>query len=317
MPISNPAVGHREWNWADECSWKNHVRIPLGLPTKVGTAFSIRVGKFDSVRASSCSICYYQGNYYCVYQGYNGVITRIGIAKATASDFPATWTQYDNPIIPSGGAANWDYQTLDGDIIVDEVAGVFKLYYCGYRDATGLYCLGLATCPLTSDPTVAVNWTENGGNPIWSPANFGTSCGILRLGNLYYLQYYDLTHTHLHVATSTNGTTFTDRGNTIALGAAATWDDVYVYYASMFFNQGIIYSLYSGYSGTRVAIGLACSEGNPYSLHTTWTKAWENPILSEGAADIHHPCMIMVNEKFYIFYTDETASWSVKYATIP
>jgi hypothetical protein len=317
MPISNPAVGHRTWNWADEVSWKNHSRIPLGVPTKVGTAFSIRVGKFDSARVVNSSICHYQGNYYNFYEGYNGAINQQGIAKATASEFPATWTQYDTPILPTGGAAAWDEMTGDGYVIVDEEAGFYKLYYCGYRVGGGAphANMGLATCPLTSDPTAQVNWTENLLNPIWSLATFATVCGALKLGNLYYVFFWDTTHNHIHVATSTNGTTFTDRGAAVNLGAGGTWDDVYTYYASLFFNQGIIYCLYSGYSGSRVGIGVAMTHGNPVGI--PYDKAWENPVLVEADRDIHHPAMIMVNEKFYLYYTDEAFPWSVKYATIP
>jgi len=316
------ANDHRAWNLSDEFSWSHLIRVPRGLPVKSASNPIIgpRAGKWDSGALRYIDISRY-GNYFYLWY-CAGPTWRIGVARASLTGFPTTWERFDNPIISLGASGAFDdVQCISPDVVLDFDAGEYQMFYEGYDGA--VYRLGLATCPLTSDPTVAANWTKSASNPLTFPAAADQAQGTLKLGNLYWMQY-KTTANLLNVATSNSKTgPFTDRGNIVALGETGSWDASNITLANVFWNQGIFYDFYSGSGvGLPLQIGLALS-ANGFGA---FTKELWNPVIPVGAAgawddaQITSPAIIMVNEKFYIFYCGWGGAGtpeSIGVATIP
>lgn len=329
MPIPNPVhpfvrdAHFREWAWADESSWSHHVRIPYGNPVKSGSnpILDLRAGKFDSHHVGYYGAGLFRyGNYFYLVYGASanvGVSECIGIARSTDL---INWTRFNDPIIERV-AATWESaHVCDPNVVVDEELGKYVLFYEGTNG--GLFVahdLGVAECDLTDDPTVAANWTKYGANPLGFPACIAPNQGVLKVGNLWWMQYRTAA-SDLNVASADSRYgAFVDRGQILTKGAGGTWDDNLLALANAFWNSRVFYSLYSGHDGAVWKIGLATS-GSGFG---TFIKYPPNPTISPAGAGwesvmVVCPTIIMWNEKFYIYYVGyDGTHCRIGLATIP
>lgn len=329
-PVPNPAhpfitdAHFRQWDWANKFSWTKHIHIPFGHPAKYAgnPIMSGRAGLFDQNGVYMPNLVRYGDITYMSYEATNPANrNQVGIAKASSVDFPITWTRYANPIVPLGAAGAWDERNIVYScMMLDEDDELYRIYYAGTNNAL-VSRLGLSTCPLASDPTVPANWTKDAGNPLWAPANFYSVGGILRLGNLFYLQFnYSAFPRQLRCATSNDGRTgWIDRGIIVPVGAGGAWDDNETDYASMFWSQGLTYSLYSASDGANWRIGITLASNDLL----TYVKYFDNPTIGLGAGGtweathVAYPSIIMVDDVYYVFYVGFLAAYQIGYATIP
>ena len=108
------------------------------------------------------------------------------------------------------------------------------------------------------------------------------------------------------MAYSDNGTSFTEWGKILSVGAAGTWDDYQVKQFCLYWNQGVWYVLYTGYDNGpgMLRIGLAYS----YNGFREFDKYPYNPILDKGAGGewddnrVTFPNILQVEDEFWIYF---------------
>ncbi|MDH5782052.1 MAG: hypothetical protein OEZ35_00075 [Candidatus Bathyarchaeota archaeon] len=310
--------GHRAWNWADEATFTHVIRVPLGKPVKhAGNPFfEVRSGKFDSHKVAYPNCFRYGNYYYIVYLGAQSgwANPRIGIARCPITSDPTVktnWTRFDEPIVtPTDiGKTSIGYP----NVVVDLPRNKFTMFVKGAN-----YEMCVLSCDLADDPCVAANWSKDADCAI--PADCQDPCqGVLRTGNLYWMQYRTDGNI-LKAMTSDDRSTWTDRAQIVPKGAAGSWDDNLLALSSAFWNLGIYYALYSGHDGSTWAIGLAIS----FKGFEDFYKLPYNPILEKGsgweASEVNGPGLIMVEEKFLMFYTGYSSATllnQIGLATIP
>lgn len=81
--------------------------------------------------------------------------------------------------------AGWEGTAVVEPSVIKD-GGFWWMCYRGGWSTTGL---GLASCPLTSDPTVAANWTKYGSNPIAGTSGNPQQPTLAKFGQTYYLYY--------------------------------------------------------------------------------------------------------------------------------
>ncbi len=133
-----------------------------------------------------------------------------------------TWTAAWEQV---GGTAVVEPDVLTPDISPD---GNWWMYY---RGGWTTLKVGLATCPVNSNPAGASNWTKNPGNPVFTglSGNGAAQFHILpggKIGGSYYAIYNNVngaTATVFRYATSADGLTWADGGQALAPTLANWW----------------------------------------------------------------------------------------------
>lgn len=166
-------------------------------------------------------------NYTMLYNGQNGDgIVKIG--RATSTDAGLTWTRYgSNPIISPGAGGTWNDEQVHGPAYVWD--GSQHVLYLGGYDGTN-YRIGRWT---SAD---LITWAAYGSNPV-----LGTGSGFDANGVVGPVVRYDpllsppwqMWYTGFDsggvitggYADSTDGLSWTRRGQVIALGSAGQFDD--------------------------------------------------------------------------------------------
>ncbi len=198
-----------------------------------------------------------------------------------------------NPVILSPSAA-WE-GGASGALVEPSVLppslspdGNWWLYYRG--GWTGVVKIGLATCPVGSDPAVAANWTKAGGNPI-----FGGLGGSLadqfhviptgKIAGTYYAIYNAGTGTTnvFRYATSTDGLAWTDGGQALAPTNSNWWWNAGTPIPGnphVFFDSGgslyhLFFEGWTGAGGWRQGHATSANPQGPYS-----EVGFTNPIAS-------------------------------------
>jgi len=311
-PIQH-AWAHRKWSWADEQGWLKLLHIPyaclrVGWTKDPANPLWEPSGWETPNGVGAPSVVKYGGYYYMIYVGNGGVTgpggSQIGIRRSTNK---TSWTpSADNPIIRIGDQAWMNNYLHYPYLTVNPVSGLFELWFTGMNVA-GVWAIGYASCPLTSDPMVRANWTLYAGNPVETSGH--TLAGMVKVGNVYYMVTGPVAATSLHLRFSSSPTgPFTYYGQILGLGSAGQWDDAYVYFSTLFWNLGIYYLLYSGMrAGGNYEIGMALA-GSDGTSYVKLFNNLGNPVLGRGAAgawDATHvvsPSLIMEDKSFFMWY---------------
>ena len=146
---------------------------------------------------------------------------------ATQAVRPTGWQRSaNNPILSP--AVTWEGLAVEEPtVLIDAVGGKFRMYYDGTTnlDNTGAWGMGVATCPLTSDPAAPGNWTKYASNPVLgqggsSYAGKVSGTNVVLVGSTYYCYFFDGSGASpLYVSTSSDG--YVWGTPTVAIAAAA------------------------------------------------------------------------------------------------
>jgi hypothetical protein len=179
--------------------------------------------------------------------------TGSGLAEAVR------WTRAaGNPILSPSAA--WETTAVFEPTVLYD-ADTWKMWYTGGWSTPAI---GYATCPGTSDPTVAANWTKYGGNPVI--ATYAARGTVVKVGGLFYCYYADANPTaNLKVRTSTDGITWGAATTVFASGLVSGitgWANTAVWVEQG--NQW--HMLVEGYTGSQWQIRASTSTDG-----LTWT----------------------------------------------
>jgi hypothetical protein len=304
--LINLPSGHRKWSWADEQSWNAAFNVPMatlgGWTKYAGNPVLGPTELWEGTALMGPTVVKYNNIYYMVYAG-NVASPQLGIASSTDK---VTWTKSpNNPIISNGFPAwktNWvSYPHL----IIDITNNVYRLYMTGYNGA--VYRGGTATCPLSADPMVITNWTEDAGNPVETSGDF--MGGALKIGNIWYMLTQPVAFNLFRLRFSNSPTgPWTLYGTVMSVGAAGQWDDSEISNAHSFWSLGNFYLFYTGRRvGIAQKVGVACAGLDGIAYQKLFGNLG-NPIITVGAAgqwdqtNVYAGAVMMEDESFYMWY---------------
>lgn len=196
--------------------------------------------------------------YGMLYNGQTGDgVVKIG--KATSADAGVTWTRYaSNPVMIPG--AGWYSGQVHAPSVVWD-GSQWCMYYGGY-DGTK-YQLGRATS------TDLVSWSQ-AANPLVTPGsagqfddagmNFPTiryDVGATPRWQLWYTGWKSGGNTTIGYADSTDGLSWTKRGQVLAEGTAGAFDDTGLATGPAYLLAGTYYVFYAGFRSARYHTGYA------------------------------------------------------------
>lgn len=145
---------------------------------------------------------------------------------------------------------------------------------------------------------------------------------IIKVGSLYYVWYSKMRQfvpdlpvvSDIWYATSPDGHTWTEKGESLTTGEKGSWDDRYVYTPGILVAEGKYYLFYTasstvpsdnGLSQAGTGIGIAVSE----SPDGPWIKLVTNPVLvpSEDRSQfdshkVDDSCIIIRDGKYWLYY---------------
>lgn len=220
-----------------------------------------------------------------VFWGFIFLVVLVGAMSAkllmsASKASPTPWTRAaGNPILSPSSA--WEQTAVqEPTLSYDAGTDTYVMYYTGGWLNPGL---GRATCPGTSDPTVAANWTRYAGNPILGQggsgvAGFVSGTNVTKVGSTYYAYYYDaLGGGNLKVSTSSDGLAWNTPTTAIASTAVA-W--VSGWANSFAWNEG-------GNTWKMLVEGRSTGVGNPWTISyatstdgLSWTVQGSGPLTS-------------------------------------
>lgn len=142
------------------------------------------------------------------------------------------WTRHGR-VLAVGPRGDWDGAQIVDPCVVRAGAG-YRLYYCGSRDADGLFAVGVA---LSAD---GVNWVKHPDNPIYDPGAGGEQSGLYTAevvpredgsSILFASAPTREKEYEVHAVYSADGLTFDPDGQEVVLAPSrdGTWDDAMVY----------------------------------------------------------------------------------------
>jgi predicted GH43/DUF377 family glycosyl hydrolase len=197
-----------------------------------------------------------------------------------------------NPVLTAEGEL--EMQAGEGNIYAPDVHRLddcYAMWYGGQgRDGHDRIHLAFSDDGL--------RWTRHPANPVVDSgsANHVNDPTVVRVGEMYYLYFSKAPvaeEDEIHLATSTDGVHWTERGSVVPFGEPGSWDSFKVGRPSII-ADGLVYKMW--YDGTnsepsdrrrlaanpRRHVGLATSEDG---IH--WTKHPSNPlVLDSGAVDV-------------------------------
>jgi len=313
-----PDDHHRKWGLFDEPSWIRTLYLPLGKFSKVGVTL-LGTGGWHPDWVSHPRPIYNEAEEeYLVY--FAGGNTYRSIGLATGTSLKSALTEITDGIggtsrvLDKSGADNWDYTGVSFPSTIydpiDVAAKRWKMLFNG-RNNLGVYeKIGYA---YSAD---GKSWTKEATNPVFEIADRRVdSPALFRLGNKFYMLYRQVLVDPMQIglAYSDDCITWTQySGNPVlSLGAGGKWDDNFVGYISLYFDQGTFYMIYTGKQvGGLMKIGLALSVSC-----LTWTKLPYNPVL-EDTVDLSTGCLIRMEDEFILTY-EHSSPKSLRSATIP
>lgn len=318
---------HRAFNWADEQGWIRVLRLPFSREddwTRSPANPVLNVGFFpdwDQHGVQSPAMIITDRNYLFysnIKAAHDMTPTAIGIAYCNKGDMDGPFRRYTgNPIVTTGSGKNREIGRGLSPIW-DEIDQRWKLWY-HTRDSVAGRRIFYA---YRDDPDPLGAWVDYGA--VYDPTyTLAAGCGVLRFGNLYYML---TTRTAaegggLRVATSPDGLSWTDWGEVLNV-TVGEWDATWVAYASVFWNLGVWYIVYTGWDGTSQRIGLATS----YSGFRTFDKWPFNPTFHEAGgsawdgARVLQGSFLQYEDTFYMYYCGEHPAGEnrkIGLATIP
>jgi hypothetical protein len=320
---------HRTWNWADEATWYKTPFLPLactGRWTKHGSSLICEAGWaigdpcpiYDpgfgdypwrmytvKIRQESGVWCYY----FHRYKSTDGIAwTDEGVMKYDSTDFTAanlSVTQIRSPSVikdidESNSAKRWK-------MWFNEMAGTgptYSTWYCYSCDG--------------------FNWST----PVQAIAagTYYYGCPVVRAGDMFIMLLPNSSW-QIVLLVGEDETTWHSHGVVIDKGAGGSWDDGLVRDPTLVYISGVFYGLYSGRNaaGTAEQIGIAFGLPTSTTKLLTFSKFVNNPVIpvdgagSFDAVQAGQPRVIMVNRKFYCYYTAAGSSGNngISRATIP
>jgi hypothetical protein len=311
-----PDDHHRKWGLFDEPSWIRTLFLPLGTFTKVGVILLGVGGWHNSFVSHPRPIYNGAEKEYWVY--FAGGTNWRAIGLATGTSLKAALTEITDGINGSSrvlqAGVGFEQTGVSFPSVIYDPLDVatkrWKMMYNG-RNATGTYeKIGYA---YSAD---GKNWTKEATNPVFEIADRRVdSPALFRLGNKFYMLYRQtlVDPMQIGLAYSDDCITWTQySGNPVlSLGSAGEWDDNFVGYITLYFDQGTFYMLYSGKQAAGLyKMGLALSTNC-----LSWTKLPYNPVL-EDTIDVSTGCLIRMEDEFILAYEHGNPK-SIRSATIP
>ncbi|UCH90156.1 MAG: hypothetical protein JSV49_05840 [Thermoplasmata archaeon] len=255
---------------SDGYKWSKYASNPV---LDLGTGVS-----WDDISVFSPTVLFNGITFMMWYTGDGPDGLRIG--HATSPD-GIIWTKNaNNPVLINGSSGSWD-DTLIGYPTVLYNGTTYKMWYGGYNGTN--WRIGYAT---SSD---GVTWIKNGSNPVldlgpstsWDEIDV-TDPIVTYDGSIYRMWYsgYDGTNWRIGYATSPDGIKWVkSAGNPVLdLGPGGSWDNFYLYEATVVYHGTTYKMWYSGHDGSNTRIGYAES-----AFGSSWTKYDTNMVLERGA----------------------------------
>lgn len=203
----------------------------------------------------------------------------------------------DRAVLSPGPAGAWDDYTVGiGAMLKDE--GLYKMYYCGYRDQYGIWNIGLA---VSQD---GISW-EKYSSPVLTASAFeeqiGASTVIKKDGT--YLMYYNYRKSNgdraICLATSSDGINWEKYAGNPILKADKSWEGSAIAVPSVIYENGQFKMIYQNYNTS--AFGMAFSADG-----INWTKKsdpfWKVDQL-KWCSKIAYPYIGKLNNEYRLYYT--------------
>lgn len=305
--------------YADQYDWQKDAGNPIF--TKSGVS-----GKFDENRVQGVSVRYVDDYFYLFYGGGGALDNNQGIGVARSTTYNSGFSRLNNgdPIIERV-ADTWRDKVTMPSVVYDPYDVASKRWKCWFPtmdSGSGRY-IGYAYSEYpdsgwSTPVSISLPYTPQG----WSVY-------AVRMGRLYVL-YYPATNNEIYgIISKDPDSNFHGVGKAISKGASGQWDDLYLGYLSGFFNQGILYLIYGGCTGSAANYRLGMSGAGFRELWATgqvFTKFTRNPILNVGASGawddklVFCPSLLPMETSFYMYYTgqnSDTAERAIGVATIP
>ena len=181
-------------------------------------------GAFDEYGQADPTVIYDgTGDWKMWYDAQKSDSTWYSLGYSTSAD-GITWSKY-GAVLDVGAEGAWDDSFVHHPCVIKE-GSTYYLYYSGH-DGGGIYHIGLAT---SAD---GISWTKYGSTPVISAGAGGTfddayvrPAKPIIIGSTWYMTYwgYDGAISRLGLATSTDGYTWTKRGQFMDVGGGGSWD---------------------------------------------------------------------------------------------
>jgi predicted GH43/DUF377 family glycosyl hydrolase len=278
---------------------------------------------------------YPDGTYGMVYRGgewpWLGGIGNGTFGLATSTD-GVNWAKYPDPILTPGSDDDWDNASIRLGSVVVEGPSSFKLYYWG-MNTHGEQAFGYATS------TDSISWTKAGtimtpGDESW-PDRW-VNLYVIKTPSGQYKMYY-MAGWEIHLAESTDGTTWTKYGTVLQSSwDNRDWDNGGVFAPAVVYDPHAV--LYTMFYSAWDEFGVLGRTGVATSIDgKSWTKYTGNPIIAPSAAgawdsssETDDGGILLVNgqlmyyysadnidqnSKPYWYWTDD--AWKIGLASVP
>lgn len=220
----------------------------------------------------------------------------------TESSDGINWTsQYDKPVIVPGEAGAWDdYSVGVGDIIYED--GKYKMYYNGFQDQYGKWCIGLAV----SDD--GINWQKNAA-PVLIPSEEEyqiIASSVIKLDDQYYMYYSTRNYPYYSIclAMSQDGLNWQKYDQNPILKPLNSWEGTGILFPTVLKRDNKYEMVYMNCNQNLWAFGKAISLNGK-----DWIKSDSNPFFTaldtfnKWAYKIAYPDYIRINSEYRIYYT--------------
>ena len=166
------------------------------------------------------------------------------------------YSNYDKPVIKPGNYGNWDdYSVCVGDIIYED--GKYKMYYFGFRDQYGKWCIGYAV----SDD--GINWEKN-TEPVLTPSDDEfqiVASSVIKVDSKYYLYYSTRNYPYYSIclAISQDGLNWQKFGQNPILKPLKSWEGTGVFFPTVLKRDNKYEMVYMNCNQNIWAFGKAIS----------------------------------------------------------
>ena len=222
--------------------------------------------------------------YYMWYTGFastNRTSSQIGYASSSDGK---TWVKNPQPVLrPSHGS--WDDHSLrEAWVILD--GSTFKMWYVA--SGSSEYAIGYATSP------DGKTWTKYAKNPIIHSTEYLGYPTVIEDGHTFKM-WYAHALVSISYAISTDGITWTWKGDAVKVGKVADWDAGWLFSPSVIHDSNGYKMWYSALSadGRRAGVGFAFSSDG-----VTWTKYSGNPVLPNTGNQV----VVLVGKTYMMYY---------------
>jgi hypothetical protein len=227
----------------------------LGNPVlKVGLE-----GEWDGATVTSGPIIFDGSEYKMWFGGYDGIQYRNGLATSPDG---IVWTKYEeNPVFVPGESGQWDDSGVAlTSVIIDE--SVYKTWYIGRENATGIWRVGYATS------LDGISWERYAKNPVLDIGESGEwddedieNVHVLFNGKIYEMWYQgnDGSIMRTGYATSPDGVVWTKYKVNPTLVPESSWEGQAAGISTVLLHDSEYKMWYIGHTFSSGRIGYATS----------------------------------------------------------